>query len=334
MNVLAVDGGASSTRALIGTAAGEVLAIGTAGPSNHLHGEAGKKRLRRALGQSIGDARSQLAPCSTEAFASCWLGMTGVREGGRDEAFVISCIQKLVRCQKVAVSGDARIALAGASGNRPGILVYAGTGSISFGLGNRGPAVRSGGWGYLIDDEGGGYQIGRAALKAVFRAIDGRGQATRLQHALFRHFGVEDPRHLIPIIYAEDGLPRPAVSRLARLVAAAARDGDAVARAILEDAAHVLAQLAVNTARLLPDPPSPLVIYYAGGVFQAGPALVRPFEEDVLQHLPGARVAAPIFPPIIGSYLLALELLGIETTAGITAKIRETLAALPEEARV
>ena len=46
-----------------------------------------------------------------------------------------------------------------------------------------GEAARSGGWGYVLGDEGSGYWIGRAALRAVLREADERGPADRADAA-------------------------------------------------------------------------------------------------------------------------------------------------------
>ena len=57
-------------------------------------------------------------------------------------------------------------------------MVIAGTGSIAYGRNDRNQAARAGGWGYMLGDEGSGYWIGRAALRAVLRESDRRGPAT------------------------------------------------------------------------------------------------------------------------------------------------------------
>ena len=43
---------------------------------------------------------------------------------------------------------------------------------------------RIGGWGYLLDSAGSGYDIGRQALEAALRAQDGRGCPTALSAKL------------------------------------------------------------------------------------------------------------------------------------------------------
>ena len=62
--------------------------------------------------------------------------------------------------------GDQEIALAGAV-DGPGAVLIAGTGAICFGKDTRGRPFRVGGYGYLIDDGGSGYAIGRDILSAA-----------------------------------------------------------------------------------------------------------------------------------------------------------------------
>ena len=78
------------------------------------------------------------------------------------------------------IVNDALVALTAGAGDGPGIVVICGTGSICYGRNDAAEAARSGGWGYILGDEGSGYWIGRGALAAVVRHADGRGPATSL----------------------------------------------------------------------------------------------------------------------------------------------------------
>ena len=60
-----------------------------------------------------------------------------------------------------------------------GAVVASGTGVVTLAVG-RTELARVDGWGYLLGDAGSGYWLGRAALDAVMRAHDGRGDATAL----------------------------------------------------------------------------------------------------------------------------------------------------------
>src|SRR5207237_9144432 len=93
----------------------------------------------------------------------------------------------------VEVVTDAEIALYGATGGAPGLVLIAGTGSICCGRNARGKRVCAGGWGPLAGDEGGGSWLARRALQAVAQASDGRGPDTALSQAACAYFKVAAP---------------------------------------------------------------------------------------------------------------------------------------------
>jgi glucosamine kinase len=73
---------------------------------------------------------------------------------------------------QVMVESDAFIALIGAIGVDPGILLIAGTGSIVIGRDKDRSIFRAGGWGPYFGDEGSGFWIGREAIRTALRSID------------------------------------------------------------------------------------------------------------------------------------------------------------------
>lgn len=313
MRVLAVDGGASTTRALIADASGRVLGWGKAGPSNHLYGEAGRQRLKKALTQSITGAiqMSGASDADDEPITCTCLGMTGIREGSQEERTVEETLRSIVSCDRVLIYCDFHTALVGASGGEPGVLVYSGTGSVGFGINPQGASAATGGWGHLIDDEGSGYWIGLRALNAAYRDLDGRGDPTVLRAGLLRHFGVEDMQSLFRIIYENDGLDRPSIARLTVVVSEAAEAGDAPARRILEAAGRALAELAVSLARRLETPSWKPVVYTSGGVFRIGDPLLEPFRMAVQAAVPSAKIRPARYAPLVGGLLMALEAVGV-----------------------
>ena len=117
----------------------------------------------------------------------------------------------------VTFTGDQQTALYGALGGPGGIVLIAGTGSICYGQSTDGREARSGGWGSLMDDEGGGFALGRDALAAVVRAEDGRIAPTVLHDAVFKALQVGAVRELIGKIYAP-GFGKREVAALAPLV--------------------------------------------------------------------------------------------------------------------
>lgn len=132
----------------------------------------------------------------------------------------------------------------GAAG--PGLVLAAGTGSVAVARTASGDIERAGGYGWQMGDEGGGYDIGRAVLRAVGRAADGRGPATALDQAAREVARAEDLPALIRWA-ASAGVAE--VAALGAAAVRAAESGDAVALEILRASAEELAGLALGLAR-------------------------------------------------------------------------------------
>jgi N-acetylglucosamine kinase-like BadF-type ATPase len=317
--VLAVDGGQSSTLALLADFDGTILAYGRGGPSNHYNEPGGPERLASALRDSTEEALKS-AGQSAETIAYVWLGMTGAHP----QAQVIA--QSLFPDANVQLLHDAVTALAGASVARPGVVVIAGTGAVAYGRLDTGEEARSGGWGYLMGDEGSGYWIGVEAIRAACQASDGRGESTTLIRRIPEHLRVDDLRALHRQLYAQE-VSRSAIASLASVTADAARAGDAVAVRLLQRAGQELAQAALAVIARLGRSEVGLPIYHTGGVFRAGALILDAFGAAVASRSPNSSVQAATFSPAVGALLLALRAAGVELNPQVIDQVRRTLPA-------
>ena len=120
---LGVDGGQSSTTALLGDQHGRVLGCGRGGPCNHVSGEAARAKFSGAIGASVADACQQ-AGLGREhrAFAAACFGFSG---GPEDKQ---PLVEEMFAIGKLSMTTDALIALSGATAGEPGIIAVAGTG--------------------------------------------------------------------------------------------------------------------------------------------------------------------------------------------------------------
>jgi len=320
MRIVGIDGGATSTKGLVVNEKGHVLGWGQGGPANHLSGEEDVHQLRNALKQVFTAAFPNEKHPRVD---SVCFGKTGFQEKQRE--LVISIIREFLDAEYLCITGDMPIALAGASLGRPGILVYAGTGANTYGVGETGEEVWVGGWGYLVDDEGAGYDIGRQALKRAFRALDGRNAPTLLQEKLKQHFGCVSMAAVLEKVYQNGGLSRPEVAVLSNLVYEAAEEGDSVAQEILAQAGRTLAKTAIVALRKLGKQNQRFTVYPAGGVFRAGRWILEPFTEALHQDAPFAEVRSPQFPPVVGAILLALRPVGIAIDRSFLDNLRRSL---------
>ena len=158
----------------------------------------------------------------------------------------------------IQIRADASIAYYAAHKDRSGILVITGTGSIIWARTKTGQMVRAGGWGALLGDEGGGFQIGLAALRALSHEIDG-GPATLLSTMLCEHYGLCNPSDILEFTYQQ----KDKISTLAPYVLEAATASDKVSTKIIQQQVSALAK---SLRFLLLSHPhiSPKLVYMGG----------------------------------------------------------------------
>ena len=295
--VIGIDAGGTKTVGLLGDESGAVLREARSGGANlRLQGELS---VEKSLFQVI-DALD--APQPVDALC---LGIAGVGNDA-DRDVVRDVLRRLGIRRAVRIVNDAEIALIAGAPDGHGIVLVSGTGSIAYGIDPSGKSARSGGWGYLLGDEGSAFWLGHAAVRAGIRAADGRGPATILFERICEHLEVREPAQLVEWFYDQE-LSRTRVAQLARLVEEAAADGDETAQDLLDHAARHLARAARAVERQL-DFPGPFPLVLSGGAFRACPSLVRRLEAR-LDDLPQARVVRLEAEPATGAVKLALELL-------------------------
>ena len=297
--VVAVDGGQSSTLALVAERSGQILGVGLGGPANHIHEPGARQRLASALQEAI-TAALEVAKADPSDVQRACLGLSG----GANIAAELA--QPLLPNSMIRIEHDFVTALAGASLAQPGIIVIAGTGSVAYGQNAVGESARAGGWGYFMGDEGSAFDIGRAALQAVCRAQDGRGPYTQLGELILEQSGTSSLALIHQRIYSGEWT-RPQIAALARAVTVAAQSGDTVARQLMENAGEELALAALAVAQRLDFENA--TVYGTGGVFRAGEILSRSFLEVLHSQSGASKLTFEIaqFGPIIGSLLLALQ---------------------------
>lgn len=301
---LGIDGGQSGTTALIANETGQVIGIGRSGPCNHTGAAERRAKFFRAISESLAEAAAGAGlDAAGIAFQAACLGFSG---GAADKE---EYSRELIRSAKYKITHDAEIALAGATGGKPGIIVIAGTGSIAFGRNESGATARAGGWGYVLGDEGGAFDLMRRALRAALQFEEHWGPPTALHATLLKATASASADTLMRRFYAGE-LPREKLASFAPLVDRAAEAGDAVAREIVNNAGAELAHYARGVyTQLFAEHDSPAVSY-VGGVFRSA-RLLAAFSQCIRESL-GCMVYPPQFIPAAGALLEAFRLDSIE----------------------
>jgi N-acetylglucosamine kinase-like BadF-type ATPase len=311
--LLAVDGGQSGLRMTV--AAGErVGAVAEVAGYSHGDGE-GVAGVAKAVAQ----ARRGLALC--EPVARVCLGLTGAPRPPELKDRLGALISSELDGAEVWFGPDMLTAHAGALHGEPGVVVAAGTGAVVFGLGPDGTSVRADGLGYLLGDDGSGFAIGRAGIRAALAAREGRGPATALLNAAIAFFGDLDE---LPHRVYTSSAPVRELAGFTPSVAAVARRGDEVARAIWAQAAwHLVTTTAAVVERTFPGA-SEVAVSHAGRLFGVEDLLLEPFVAGLRERCPAARHRAPLGDSLTGAAHLVVHGLGayaplMHATAGARA---------------
>jgi glucosamine kinase len=239
--VLGIDGGGSNTRAVVVDAQGSSRGNGQAGSSNqHAVG------LRQAEANIFQAAiRAAEGAGSSLPLHAAWIGLAGLDYPSDHERWLsrLTPLAGIIR-----LSNDAELVLS-ALDAAVGVALIAGTGAIALGRDQTGNRSRASGWGHLLGDEGSGYYIGCRALQAVVRAIDGRGQPTRLFPCLMDYWKLSTPDDLLLRVYQHPD--NSEIAGLAPLVFDIAASSDIIAEHIIRKAAHELALAALTAGGAL-----------------------------------------------------------------------------------
>jgi N-acetylglucosamine kinase-like BadF-type ATPase len=307
--VAGVDGGGTSTRALIVSADGTICGIGRAGPSNphQVGAEGAAQAVRTACEAAWADAG-----INREPLAAAFLGLAGAGSFVPLDALHAN-LAWLVRREgaHVTIDHDLRTAHAGALAGAPGIVVIAGTGSSGYGRNDSGQTWRAGGGGWVLDDVGSGFWLAIQALQSVLYAHDGRGQRTALDTPVLQFLGLCGVAEL-PGVVNKLVTDRFRVAALAPIVLEVAARGDVVAQEIVQRGACKLARIATAIGdRLFAGQSAEVTL--AGGLSQVAEYRAE-FAKALNKFAPRFQLVSAKFSPLVGAGILALESAGFTPT--------------------
>ena len=258
---LGIDGGGSTTRAVLTDAQGIAIATARAGSLNY-----------RAMG--IDTARVSLRSIVDQInmpIRAAFIGNAALSGPAPEEELHALC-DGILEPEYLAMDSDLFIALeamdfhpnepAGSPGTDPCAVAVAGTGSMAAGRAGEGmPVIHTGGWGWMLGDEGSGFHIAWEGIRAGLRGYEGSGPATGLTEALCRHFAVDGPEELLDIFYDPPKEPR----EVAAFAWEVLHSDDSVAREIVSRCSESFAGTVKALLRNLPED-TKLGLW--GGMFQ------------------------------------------------------------------
>ena len=341
---IGIDGGGTKTDGVLTSEKGRVLARAAGGASNP-----NDVTPEGALSVISGVIRLLLSEAGLSETVlpavSIFVGVAGGINYG--PALKEGLDGEFPTARALGVSSDVQILLSGELPLGDGACIICGTGSACF-LRRGTELIRIGGWGYLLDSGGSGYDMGREALEAVLRAHDGRGEPTRLTELVTKRLGGEAHTRITEI-YREG---KPYIAACAPCVFEAAAEGDPVATAILRRNARALAEYieaawrwltagvtaadvtaADGTAADKTPPPTTLPVIMGGGISgtraDTWPALVASLTDPRIPLALSVATARPVFGAAAEAKKQCDPTVTISDFADFRAAFVESYASIP-----
>lgn len=255
--------------------------------------------------EAVADRVAALVAEAQAAFEDAPLGGVAVGLAGAGDARARRAVEAVLGPRlgsaPLTVTHDADVALQAAWGGESGALLLVGTGSLVYARTHDGDALRAGGWGDVLGDDGSGHALGRAALRALLAAFDG-GPPTALTDQAAETLGLHAPADVVQAAYVD----RQPVATFARLLLAAAEAEDWVASSVLTRETNALAQQAGWLATRAGDEVEHRVAY-AGGLANE-PVYRTALEAALGRHLPGWSIRRSEAEPVTGALAMAQSL--------------------------
>jgi len=239
LDLCAIDAGQTNTRYIVFNKGEEILSDHTGqGVANILLSGA-LDSLRENLNIIVDKARSMLGPCRFRVVSA---GYTGVSKEREEYKVVLAVFADAFKGSKIVLESDIVSSHAAIFRGKPGIVLHAGTGAFAYGVDQNGKRMRTGGWGYLLGDEGSGFGLGLEAIRAALGAWEKTAPHTDLKDELLPFFGIKDPQTLKTIVYSRS-FQRRRIAEFSPVLFEHADRGDPVAQKIVDAGVESMVKL-------------------------------------------------------------------------------------------
>ena len=239
LDLCAIDAGQTNTRYIVLDKGREILSDDTDQGVTNILLSGATDSLRTNLDIIVHQARRMLGPCSFQVVSA---GYTGISKQRDEYKVVLAVFTETFKGSKIILESDIVSSHAANFRGRPGIVLHAGTGAFAYGVDQNGNCMRTGGWGYLLGDEGSGFGLGLEAIRAALGAWEKTGPQTDLKDELLPFFGIDEPETLKTVVYNKS-FQRRRIAEFSRILLEHADRGDPVARRIVTEGAERMVKL-------------------------------------------------------------------------------------------
>lgn len=292
---LGIDGGGTKTTAIICDENAELVSrfVGESINYNSVGMETARKNLKLTVDGVLGSDGIKLS--------AAFIGMSAISDRADDE-FTKKLCEGIIDCEKITMDSDVYIGLEAMRCDGAAAMVISGTGSMAVGRLPDGKIIHTGGWGYILGDEGSGYAMAVDALKAAICGFEGSAEKTSLTQAVLDYYKIDNIDKLIDIFY-DPPMPRSEIAKLAPMLFECA-ENDRVADSIVRNHAQLLAN---TVTALLAGMPSGTPLGLWGGIFLNCEKFRAYFSEKVNSEFPLTKINVLEYAPEYGAVFAAIK---------------------------
>ena len=302
---LGLDAGGTKTFCLVGDELGHIEGFGRAGAGNYecFGVEPAAAENRKAVEMALAAAGLTL-----QDIAGIGMGIAGADLPEDYDMLEREIYVPLFGTIPRVFRNDSMGGLRGGTRNPYGIVIACGTGCVCAGVNRAGKHTRVGGLGDEFGDLVSGSSIGLRGIQAVWQARDRIIPPTLLTPLFVERGGCKDVEELFYKVYRRE-IGADDLQPMARLVFDAAFDADVAACDILEWGGRYLAEMVNAVATALDMRRETFEVVMAGSVFKGrSPVLIDAMRTVIHRACLKATCVMPIFEPVVGALLLAMEL--------------------------
>ena len=313
MYFLGLDGGGSKTNAVLSDISGRHLRRSAGGPGNvSTLGRDGIRELISDLIERLLDGES-VSRIQNATF--CFAGI-----GREQERKMMGKVITSLGLTDFSLKTDAEILHSAAFDEEDGIVLEAGTGAVCIIKSNR-ELKQFGGWGYLLGDDGGGYFIGRFALRKVLSESERASSPSKLSQEIMNYFKVKTPEEVITKVYGAES-SQMLIASCAELVSSLALAGDPDAETIIHEAATSLYNLVIHAIDSTnPNPPYKLAL--AGSVIGSKSPVKDYFKELASRSSMDFKYSDFLYSPAGAALINAIKNSGETISESLQLRLKE-----------
>ncbi len=205
--------------------------------------------------------------------------------------------------ENIILDSDLFIALMSVNTGGACAVAVCGTGSMAAGRLPDKSIINTGGYGYLLGDEGSGFAISADALRAVLRSNEKSVPETKLTQEVKKYFGTADSDKLIDFVYS-NSVPVTKIAGFAPSVFKCAEDGDKTAQEIIRKNAESFSKTVSSLLSRMPKK-TPLGLW--GGIMQNCDTFRNIFINEIKRDFPETDISVLKKPPEFGAVITAIK---------------------------